>query len=288
MSIWELDFYSRPILDEEGKKIWEVLICQSPTTVDGDPERLFRYSQYCSSQQVNSLFLREAIEKAIVEAGETPRCIRFDRRQMNNMITKACEDAGIAPAPSRRTYALDAWLAQRARDVYPQETGYDAKLANAPSVQYPPTNPIPLPDAVRGDRGDRWALVSLTVADLADWGDWAIDFGEAFPPRLADLTTDQQAIPGLIILSERALPLAAWMSGLELGYVRLEGGSRPSLVLETGMSDSWVLASLTNGTLVQEAKQWQTAKEKANGLHFLAIQSNPEAENFQGFWLLKG
>lgn len=287
MSIWELDFYSRPILDEEGKKVWEVLICQAPTQVTEDPDRLFRYSQFCSSQQVNSLFLREAIEKAMAEAGETPRCIRFARRQMNNMITKACEDAGIAPAPSRRTYALDAWLAQREREIYPQETGYDAKLANAPSVQYPPTNPIALPDAVRGDRGDRWAFVNLTAADLADWGEWAIDFGEAFPPPMVGLT-GTEAIPGVIVFSERALPLAAWMSGLELGYVRVEGGNRPALVLETGMSDSWILAPLANGALVQEAQQWQAIKEKAQGLHFLAIQSSPEAQDFKGFWLLKG
>jgi hypothetical protein len=25
--VWELDFYSRPILDENKKKIWELLIC---------------------------------------------------------------------------------------------------------------------------------------------------------------------------------------------------------------------------------------------------------------------
>ncbi|MEB3214919.1 MAG: Tab2/Atab2 family RNA-binding protein, partial [Nostocales cyanobacterium 94392] len=29
-NIWELDYYSRPILDENNKKIWEVLICETP------------------------------------------------------------------------------------------------------------------------------------------------------------------------------------------------------------------------------------------------------------------
>jgi hypothetical protein len=28
-TIWELDFYSRPLRDEEGKKVWEVVICQT-------------------------------------------------------------------------------------------------------------------------------------------------------------------------------------------------------------------------------------------------------------------
>ena len=29
--VWELDFYSRPILDENKKKQWEVLICEPQT-----------------------------------------------------------------------------------------------------------------------------------------------------------------------------------------------------------------------------------------------------------------
>ena len=30
---WELDFYSRPLLDENGKKRWEALICSSGRTL---------------------------------------------------------------------------------------------------------------------------------------------------------------------------------------------------------------------------------------------------------------
>ncbi|MGF1490314.1 MAG: Tab2 family RNA-binding protein, partial [Prochloraceae cyanobacterium] len=35
-----------------------------------------------------------------------------------------------------------------------------------------------------------------------------------------------------------------------------------------------------------EAKGFEAAKEKANGVHFLAVQSSPESESFAGFWLL--
>ena len=73
MQIWELDFYSRPILDENNKKLWEVLICESPTDVKRSPDSLFRYSQFCSSKTVNSIWLREAIEAAIAEAGKPPQ-----------------------------------------------------------------------------------------------------------------------------------------------------------------------------------------------------------------------
>ena len=60
-SIWELDFYSRPILDENQKKLWEVLICESPTDVAQSPDNLFKYSEFCTNKAVNSTWLREAI-----------------------------------------------------------------------------------------------------------------------------------------------------------------------------------------------------------------------------------
>ena len=45
-NVWELDFCSRPILDERGKKVWEVLIC--------DPERNFQYAQFFPNNKINS------------------------------------------------------------------------------------------------------------------------------------------------------------------------------------------------------------------------------------------
>ena len=285
-TIWELDFYSRPILDENQKKVWEVLICESPNTTERSLDDLFRYAQYCSSKTVNSLWLREAIEKAIAKAGIKPRKIRFFRRQMNNMIIKACEDAGITAIPSRRTYTLEQWLETRMESVYCQETGYDAKAANSASVKYPPLNAIPLPDAVRGDKNDRWAFVSLEASAFAEMSEWDINFGEAFPLSLANVSPETK-IPGLIFFSPRANPLAAWMSGLEMGYLQLEMTSRPRLRLETGSSDSWILANMTNPQTLSEAKGFEASKKKAQGVHFLAVQSAPDSESFAGFWLLK-
>lgn len=285
-TVWELDFYSRPVLDEAGKKLWEVLICESSNSMERSPDSLFKYAEYCPSTQVNSLWLREAIEKAIAASPTPPKKIRFFRRQMNNMIVKACEDAGINPIPSRRTYALNQWLDQRISDVYPQEAGFDLQTANAISVQYPPLNAIPLPDAVKGDRGDKWTFVSLAAADFDDMQDWEIAFAESFALSLLDIQADT-AIPGLIIYSPRATPLAAWMSGLEMGYLQLEKSARPQLRLETGLSDSWTLINLTTKEILQQAEDFETAKQKANGVHFLAVQSDPNSEAFAGFWLLK-
>ncbi|NJM86368.1 MAG: DUF1092 family protein [Hydrococcus sp. RU_2_2] len=284
--IWELDFYSRPILDENKKKQWEVLICETPTDISRSPDSLFVYSQFCANTSVNSLWLQEAIQKAIAAAGEPPKKIRFFRRQMNNMIVKACEDSDIPASPSRRTYALNCLLAQREKDFYPNQPGYDEVAAKSTSVQYPPLNAIPLPDAVRGDKGDKWAFVSLEAAAFEEMNEWEIGFKEAFPLSLADITP-QMKIPGFIIFSSRALPLAGWMSGLELGYLKFEEGSKPILRLETGASDSWIIANVVGSQSLKEAKGFEEAKKQSQQVHFLAIQSNPESESFAGLWLLK-
>lgn len=285
-TVWELDFYSRPVLDEEGKKLWEVLICESPNSIERSPDSLFKYAQYCSSKTVNSIWLKEAIERAIAEAETAPKKVRFFRRQMNNMIVKACEDAGVTPLPSRRTYALKQWLEERNQNVYPQESGFDLKTANTASVKYPPLNAIPLPDAVKGDRGDKWIFVSLTAADFDEMKEWDIAFEESFALSLLNIEP-QTIIPGLIIYSPRATPLAAWMSGLEMGYLQLEKTARPQLRLETGLSDSWTLVNLTNKDTLKQAEDFERAKQQANGVHFLAVQSDPNSEAFAGFWLLK-
>lgn len=283
---WELDFYSRPLLDDNQKKVWEVLICESPQSVRQSPEKLFRYSQYCPSGTVNSVWLKGAIGAAIAESGQMPQKIRFFRRQMNNMISKACEEMGVPAVASRRTYTLEQWLGDRLENFYPQQPGYDAKLAQSASVQYPELNAIALPDAVRGDRGDRWALVSLAAADFDDLTDWDISFGESFPLSSWNLDPSTR-IPGLILFSPRALPFAAWLSGLELGYLQLSIDPRPIIRLETSASDSWIVANVIDEASEKEAQGFEKAKKAAKGIHFLAIQANADSEAFAGFWLLQ-
>ncbi|ELR97858.1 Tab2/Atab2 family RNA-binding protein [Gloeocapsa sp. PCC 73106] len=293
-TIWELDFYSRPILDENQKKLWEVLICESPQQISTNPDLIYKYAQFCPSTSVNSLWLAEAIKQAIAESGQIPSKIRFFRRQMKNMITKACEEVAVIPVPSRRTHTLNHWIVERLKNHYPTLDNYDSQAINA-SVQYPPLNAIALPDAVRGDKGDKWTLVTLPVQDFIEMDQWDIAFGEAFPLSLYDLDP-QLSIPGVIIFSNRAIPLAGWLSGLEIGscYVEDITPSTREIVrqlsrlrLETGLSDSWILADITDEQGQSEARGFTKAKNLVQQIHFLAIQSSPESDSFAGLWLLK-
>jgi hypothetical protein len=279
-TIWELDFYSRPVLDENNKKLWEVLVCESPLEVGTSVDSLFRYSEFCAGSEVNSVRLRNALDNAISQAPKPPDKIRFFRRQMTNMITKACQDADIPVYPSRRTLALDQWIQQRMQDVYPAMPNYQD--SQNPSVNLPSAPARPLPDALVGEK---WMFVTLEAAALAEMPEWEIAFSEAFPLDLAGLTPETP-IPGLIIFSGRALPMAAWMSGLELAFLKFVS-TPPCLVLETGADDAWSLANLPKPALQNEATRFEAAKARANGVHFLAVQSDPNAESFAGFWLLR-
>lgn len=278
--IWELDFYSRPVLDDNNRKLWEVLICESPTDISQPSDTLFRYSQFCSSTEVNSVTLRKAIEEAIAQAPKPPSRIRFFRRQMNNMIVKAAEDAGIAASASRRTIALQQWMQQRAEEVYPTYPTYQP--SSNPSVNLGESQPKQLPDALIGER---WMFANLEASAFDDMPEWDIAFGEAFPLQMVSITPETK-IPGIIIYSSRALPLAAWLSGVELAFLRLNT-SPPQLVLETGAIDAWVLATLSKANLQAEGQAFETAKQHANRVHFLAVQSHPESDSFAGFWLMQ-
>lgn len=279
-SIWEIDFYSRPILDENQKKIWEVLVCESPLDTRTNPDSLFRYAEFCPSTQVNSVWLRTALEKAITKAGTAPAKFRFFRRQMNNMIAKACLELDIPAQPSRRTLALSQWLQQRMEEVYPLQPGYQP--TKNPSVRLEAPDPQRLPDALMGQQ---WVFVTLEASAFEEMQEWNIGFSEAFPLRMLGLTKETK-VPGVIIFSPRAVPLAGWMSGLELAFLKFNQlGAR--LLLETGVTDSWILANIKNPQILAEAHGFEDTKQKAKGVHFLAVQSSPQAESFAGFWLLQ-
>ncbi|MBP5973883.1 Tab2/Atab2 family RNA-binding protein [Brasilonema sp. CT11] len=280
-SIWELDFYSRPILDENQKKVWEVLVCETPLETRTKIDSVFRFAKYCPSTEVNSVWLRTALEEAISEAGKAPIRIRFFRRQMSNMITKASRDLGISAQPSRRTLLLNQWLEQRMEEVYPQEPGY--QVGTNPSVRLENPPPLRLPDALEGKQ---WIFVTLQQSEFTQMHDWEIGFGEAFPFELAQISPETP-IPGILIFSPRALPIAGWISGLELAWLKLDDKEEPRLLLETGATESWILANLKNSQTLAEAKSFEEAKQKANGVHFIAVQSNPQEESFAGFWLLQ-
>jgi len=84
--------------------------------------------------------------------------------------------------------------------------------------------------------------------------------------------------------SSRSLAIAGWLAGLE--PVRLEVSSQ-QLVLEAGLEDRWLLGPLDADESEAAAAAFQASREQACGVQFLAVQSGPDQQGFDGFWILR-
>lgn len=282
MSDWEVDFYSRPLLDPDGRKRWELLVCDTPA-IDTPPETGFRFCKACPADQVNSLWLGEALEQALDEAEAgghgRPQRLRCWRQAMTAMVQRACEPLGLAVVPSRRCYALIDWLQTRQRTVYPRQEGYLAGPQAAPM----PTTPAPakpLPDAARGDA---WEWASLPLTSLKEAGDWPVDFSGLVP--LPAPVEPGATIPGVrLFAGDRALAVAGWVAGLEPLKLTI---SDNCLLLEAGLDQRWLLGRLDHGEAAAAAATFAESCQSTAGLQFLSVQDTSRTQHLAGFWLLR-
>jgi hypothetical protein len=273
---WELDFYSRPVLGADGKKLWELVI----TDASGRLEHV----EAIPNSLVNSRELRKRIQAVIDDSPVKPLTVRFFRTQMLNMITIALSGIDVQVRPSRRTYALFQLIKEREKHVYPEMPGYRASLSKAP----PPFLGVDLalserlPDALRCEK---FAFGSMPLGRLQEFFDSAKStdfFGDSCLVD-DDLPVDAM-VPGIIVFSARAKPLAGWMSGIELAHVKAVL-SQQELHLECGLTTRYRFAGIDD-TIKAEARAFQSAKEPVGGLHFLAVQTAEDADDVEGFWLL--
>lgn len=62
---------------------------------------------------------------------------------------------------------------------------------------------------------------------------------------------------------------------------------RNSLILETGVNQRWRYGGWRpSPDSIAEAEGWEEAKAGLEGLHFLAVQPDPDSEELNGLWLL--
>lgn len=273
---WELDFYSRPVLGADGKKLWELIIV--------DSSGRFEHVEVIPNSLVNSRELRKRINAVIADSSVKPSTIRFFRQQMMNMISIALSEIDVQVRPSRRTYALFQLLKERERDVYPKMPGYKAGLSKQ-TLSFVGVDlelSEALPDALRCEK---FGFGRLPLAQLQEFFSDASPndfFGDAC---IADDDLPQDAsIPGLIVFSKRAKALAGWMSGVELAYLKAVL-SKQELALECGLVTRYRFAGIDD-TIKPEARDFEKAKEAVRGLHFLAIQESEDSDEVEGMWLL--
>ncbi|KAI3758587.1 hypothetical protein L6452_06154 [Arctium lappa] len=275
---WELDFCSRPILDIRGKKIWELVACDSSLSL--------QYTKYFPNNVINSVTLKDAIVSICDELDvPLPDKIRFFRSQMQTIITKACKELGIKPIPSKRCLSLLLWLEERYETIYTRHPGF--QKGSKPLLALDNPFPMDLPDSLYGEK---WAFVQLPFSDVKKEllsQEKSFAFGATLDLDLLGIEMDDETlIPGLAVASSRARPLAAWMNGLEVCSVEADL-TRANLVLSVGISTRYVYASYKKSSVTTtEAEAWEAAKKASGGLHFLAIQDTLDSDDCVGFWLL--
>ncbi|KAJ6819485.1 protein TAB2-like protein, chloroplastic [Iris pallida] len=278
ISEWELDFCSRPILDSRGKKIWELVVCDSSLSL--------QYTKFFPNNVINSVTLRDAIADVCDSLGvPLPDKIRYFRSQMQTIITKACNELGIKPVPSKRCISLFLWLEERYETVYTCHPGF--QKGSKPLLSLDNPFPMELPENLFGDK---WAFVQLpfsAVQEEVSSLESRYAFGGSLDLDLLGIEIeDRTLIPGLAVASSRAKPLAAWMNGLEVCSLEVDV-NRACLILSVGVSTRYIYATYKkNAATTREAEAWEEAKKASGGLHFLAIQESLDLDDCVGFWLL--
>ncbi|KAL8542261.1 hypothetical protein ACS0TY_003214 [Phlomoides rotata] len=275
---WEVDFCSRPILDIRGKKVWELVVCDASLSL--------QYTKYFPNNVINSVTLKNAIVSISDELGvPLPEKIRFFRSQMQTIITRACNELGIKPIPSKRCLSLVLWLEERYETVYTRHPGF--QKGSKPLLSLDNPFPMELPENLFGEK---WAFVQLpfsAVQEEVSALQASYGFGATLDLDLLGIQVSEETlIPGLAVATSRAKPLAAWMNGLEVCSIEADT-SRACLLLSVGISTCYIYATYNKTPVTtSEADAWEEAKRACGGLHFLAIQDDLDSDDCIGFWLL--
>ncbi len=281
VSDWELDFYSRPIIEQNGKKRWELIISSSKNFKTED---IFLWNKICPANEVNSIWLTKALNEALYDAEKKgwakPSKIRFWRASMKSIIKKSIENIGVEALVSRRTYELFDRILFLEQEVYPLENGYVRGVLAPTFTSSISNDPKPLPEAVRGDA---LTISEISIEELKLAQNWPIEFGDIFP--IQNAIKNENLVPGLRLFSkDRSLALAAWFSGLEPVKLLIK---QNQLLLEASEDDKWLVTDLKEKDAKELNEKFTQSKNNSYGYQFISIQSTPFVEKFAGFWILK-
>lgn len=270
---WEIDCYSRPILGDDGKKLWELLLT--------DKMGSFRYLETIQSNAVNSRNVRKIVEEIVENAPVRPKIIRFFRNQMFNMLTIALTNMGVEVKPSRCTTALCTWILERDLHVYPFMKGYNAQLKQQSILDYDVNSPDKLPDVLKAES---FAFCALPAEAFWDEQINKENIGKGYLCPMQHLPKSGW-IHGLSLYSRRSPSVAAWMSGIELSAVTVNLLTQ-EILFNTDINSQLLLTPLQE-IQKREGVLFEKGKADAQGYHFLSIQSDPQTEEVDGFWLLR-
>lgn len=276
MTIWQADFYRRPLHDEAGNPLWELLICDSTHQV--------KLSAFCPQAEANSSWIAVQIQQLVQEKG-LPDRIQVFRPQSLSLLETACKKLGIEVEPTRSTPALKQWLQARSRD-YATLSNYTRQPYHPTELDKPP--PIPLPENLWGEQ---WRFAALPANELV----------EAFTGRMIPILhlpefllpinlgiASTTPIPGVVIDGgKQSMQLARWFEQVRPVALHYVAGQPDGLILEAGLVDRWVVTTFEDAEVTIAAREYDTRKQSSQGLHFLLVQPDDSGMTYSGFWLLR-
>lgn len=275
MRIWQADFYRRPLQDEAGKPLWELLIC--------DVTRSFEFSVFCSQSQANSTWLAHQLQEQI-QIKNKPDRIQVFRPQSLSLIEAAGKVLGIKVEATRRTPALKLLLQERAK-AYSIVPNYTGESYSPIALESPP--PAPLPENIWGDR---WRFASLPAGDIEDAFTGRplpiLEMPESLLPLNLGLASTVP-VPGVIIDGGRqSMRLARWLQDAKPVALNYIAGAPDGLILEAGLADRFVVATFEDSDVKVAAQIYTQRQQVSKGLHFLLVQPDDTGMTYTGFWLL--
>jgi len=275
---WQADFYRRPLRDDQGKSLWELLLCDAQG---------WQYQASCSQSEANSNWLTAQIQQAAQEylGKDLPIALEVFRPQSLSLLTAAGHILGIKVIPTRRTPQLKSWL-QELAIAYPRLPNYSGEPYQPVTVEQLP--PVPMPENLWGDR---WRFASLRAGDLVrEFSDRSLRV-RVLPEDLLPLKlglASSVAIPGIIIEGgKQSLRLARWLESTQPVSLNYLPGQPHGLILQAGLSDRWVIVTFEDAEVIQAAQTFAVRRQLAKGLHFLLIQPDDSGMTYTGFWLLQ-
>jgi hypothetical protein len=274
-TIWQADFYRRPLQDETGQILWELVVCDSTGS--------FSAQAQCPQTQANADWIRQTLPTLAPSAQPLPDLIQVFRPQALSILETACQPLGIAIEPTRDTAALKQLLQNQDYSDLPNYSGPTLSLVE---LEKPP--PLPLPETLWGDR---WQFAALTASDLVPaFQSRAIPICELpeFRFPLALKLPSNLPIPGVVIeAGRRAMPLARWLQQAKPYALNAIPGDPDGLILEAGLVDRWVLTTFIDPDVITAAQTFRDRQQAAQGLHFLLVQPDNSGMTYSGFWLLR-
>lgn len=277
MTVWEIDFYRRPLRSEAGDLVWELLVCDRVGTL--------KYSTFCTQAQATASWLFEQLKQLAAAGHLLPEQIAVFRPQTLNLLQTVGPRLGIPIIPTRRLPTLSQWLVERATQ-YATLPNYTGEPYQPLALEQPP--PVPIADSLMGDR---WRFAALPAGQLvaAFTGRMIpiVQIPEEYQPLRLGLASDSP-IPGVVIDAGRqSMRLATWVQSVYPAALRYVAGTPDGLILDAGLVDRWVLATFEDTEVQAAAQVYQQRQQQAQGLHFLLIRPDDSGMTYSGIWLLR-